>query len=173
MQARLQQLQDALQAGGGTPAPEPDGDPESLAELGDWLPCLDGRVVVHPKALAAAAESNYTNPGKVYSAPRALAEVYWPMLYERGGPTQKQWLDRCSELGLDSSLVGAAATHPLTADAYTVQIDGRKLVMDMHLRGNSSFDPRFGLRIYFTRNDDARQIVVGHLPSHLPNRESN
>ena len=43
----------------------------------------------------------------------------------------------------------------------------------MHLKGNSSFDPKFSFRVYFACHKGRKQIVVGSMPTHLPNRESN
>lgn len=147
--------------------------PSDFDALPQWAEAaLAGRVLLHPKAIAAALESNYQNPAKVYACLQALADLYWPMLYDTDNRDPKAWDARCAELGVECSKVGAAATDTKTADYYTVTHEGRRLVADMHLRGNSSFDPRFGLRIYWARDDEHRTLVVTSLPSHLPNRVS-
>lgn len=147
--------------------------PADFTELRSWAAAnLKGRVHLHPRAVTAAEESNYQNPAKVYACLQALSELYWPLLYDTAKRDPAAWEARCAELGVECSRVGVAATEARTADSYTMTHNGKRLVADMHLRGNSSFDPRFGLRIYWARDDEAKQIVVCSLPTHLPRRVS-
>lgn len=176
----LQQQVEALQLAARTAAgeaPDPSSTiptPESLTDLGPWAElALGDRVVLHPRAIETAAGSNFANPGKVYSALRALAELYWPMFYDRSPGLKDRWDKRLAELGLDCKPVGAALRNSRIAVAYEVTHEGRRHVLDQHLRGSSSFDPRFGLRIYFCRDDARRRVIVGSLPTHLPNSASN
>lgn len=148
--------------------------PESLAGIQAWAEVvLEGRVKLHPQAIARAVQSNYHNPGKVYDALRALADLYWPMLFAPSPERRPAWEQRLVELYLDCNPVGEAPRQPRTADAYRFLFEGRPYVMDLHLQGSSSFDPRFGLRIYFTVDRQGRRILVGSLPTHLPNRIGN
>jgi len=149
--------------------------PASFSEAEEWAErYLSGRVVLHPRAIKELQASNYHNPARVYEALWAMAHLYWPLLYQRDAADPAAWEQRLDALGLECSPVGTAATARQTANFYALQLeDGRRVVMDMHLKGNSSFDPRFALRIYFCRDDQGKRIVVGHLPMHLPNRLSN
>lgn len=149
-------------------------DPDDFEQLALWAQTeVADRLTIHPKAFATAAASNYHNPLKVYQALRAIAEAYWPMVYEPTEGALARWQQRCTELGLECTPVGEAAVHPMTRSAYEVLHNGTKRTLNLHLRGNSSFDSRYGLRIYFTRLDEERKVLVGAFPAHLPNRMSN
>lgn len=153
-------------------APVPN--PESLDELESWAgQVLGERVLLHRSAITKAKESNYHNPGLVYDALRALANTYWPMVFEPSEESRSRWALRLEELHLDCSLVGTAPKMKTLYSAYEYQWEGKTYRMDKHLSGSSSFDPRFGLRIYFCVDRKHRRILVGSLPTHLPNRQSN
>ena len=62
------------------------------------------------------------------------------------------------------SLCGREAVRLHESD-YTVTHDGRRFVLDMHIKyGNRS---AYLIRIYFCRDDDTGKIIVGSMPEHL------
>ena len=50
---------------------------------------------------------------------------------------------------------------------YYVNFGGQRRALQLHLKKGVSREPRNCLRIYFFWDDDADQVVVGHLPGHL------
>jgi hypothetical protein len=60
-----------------------------------------------------------------------------------------------------------------TGAEYVLEHGGRKLLLERHLRSNSSGfnDPRM-VRIYYVFDKMLRKIVVGWLPSHLRTSQS-
>lgn len=149
--------------------------PETFDDLEAWIAIemSDGRMVIHPRAIAAALESNFREPAVVYRALLALRDIYWPMKFGSGHVDYKAWRDALNMLRLDCSKTGNAAFRSQTAPFYRVELDGAPYTLDMHLKGNSAFDPRFALRIYFAVDVARKRIVVGAFPMHLPNRISN
>ena len=104
-----------------------------------------------------------------------MADHYWPMLFASDSiaATRRAWEEACSQLRVHCSHVGAAAKSRETSSKYSVVYLGRSYVLDMQIKGSSSFDPRSCLRIYFAQARDLQALLVGHLPGHLPNRQSN
>lgn len=51
-------------------------------------------------------------------------------------------------------------------DDYTMSIDGRKMLMDQHIK--YGIKSQTLIRIYFCWDEDTKKIAVGHLPGHLP-----
>lgn len=149
--------------------------PDTFDSLEEWISAemADGRVLVHPRAIATAKQSGYHDPSLAYRALLLLRDVYWPMKFAKEEGARAKWKTALSDLHLECSHTGRAAFTTKTAASYQVQVDRKTVTLDMHLKGNSSFDPKFSFRVYFTCHKDRPQIIVGSMPTHLPNRESN
>jgi len=149
--------------------------PDTFDALEEWIAAElgDGRVLVHPRAIAAAKQSGYHDPALAYRALLLLRDVYWPMKFAKEEGARAKWKAALSDLHLDCSHTGQAAYTSKTSSSYQVQVDRKTFTLDMHLKGNSSFDPKFSFRVYFTSSKDRSQVIVGSMPTHLPNRESN
>lgn len=51
-------------------------------------------------------------------------------------------------------------------DDYTMNIDGRKMLMDQHIK--YGIKAQTLIRIYFCWDDEAGKVAIGYLPEHLP-----
>jgi hypothetical protein len=150
--------------------------PNSLLDLECWAHRrLQGRGLIHQRAIAAATSSPYRNPARVYEILAAMADHYWPMFYapDCRAEATLRWEESCAALRVYCSHVGMAARTPQTAAKYALLHEGLPRVLTMQIKGSSSFDPRTCLRIYFAPMPDLRSLLVGHLPGHLPNKQSN
>lgn len=146
--------------------------PESLVELGGWANrSLNGRVVVIPRALRAARKSCFANPSLVYRVLEAMRDDYWAMKFAPGNGAQSHWDQFLKREHLSCGPTGAGPESRLS-DTYHASWDGRRVPMDMHLQGHSGRDEARQFRLYFHVDEGHRQLIVGHLPSHLRNRES-
>lgn len=133
-----------------------------LDELDQWSVQRSDQIVVLPRAIAAAKRSNYENPGLVYDCLEMLATIY-PKV-KSGELDRHAFKRRAEELGLN---FGGSVEPSNAGDEYFVRWGGRRRFLDQHLTKGSARDPRFSMRIYFTFCDDAKQVIVGWLPSHL------
>ncbi len=81
-----------------------------------------------------------------------------------GRPTWKRW--RQKEFRSNERSRGAGE-H---GDSYFLTHKGRKRELDRHLKGSSARNSRYGFRLYFFRDDEDEEVIVGWLPEHLPTR---
>lgn len=157
------------------PEPEarPEQAPETLPSTWEAMPVfaanrLGGRVVITRRAYRAIKTSVFRNIPFVYEVLLMLAEDYVPM--RRGEEGARERFERsCRMLRVTVTNTGEAVDAHRTTEAYRVNHLGKRLPLDMHVRGNSHRDPREGFRLYFNyyAEDDDGVVVVGHLPSHL------
>ncbi|HLH74303.1 MAG TPA: hypothetical protein VKX96_13530 [Chloroflexota bacterium] len=170
--ARIEYLEDALRkrSASGNLAAE---IPRSLDELEAWsTDHLAGSVVLHSRALRAARKSVFQNIELVYQALLILREHYVPMKRYGGLERKRAYDDACRRLGLEESACFGGSRVGEEGDSYVIHFDGRKCLLNRHLKGSNDRDPRFGFRLYFFWDEGSEQVVVGWLPDHLPNRIS-
>lgn len=61
---------------------------------------------------------------------------------------------------------GAMEIHK---DKYLLRVDGRDVLMDMHIKYGKGKDANM-IRVYFYYDADKKKSVIGYLPNHLPTR---
>ena len=82
------------------------------------------------------------------------------------GRIDKQLLDLYAEhSGWEVQNCGKEALKIYKSD-YTMNIDGRKLLMDQHIK--YGIKSQVLIRVYFTWDDEAKKIAIGYMPGHLP-----
>jgi hypothetical protein len=147
--------------------------PSDFANLDEWSrQHLAGSVFIHNRAIRAAKKSNFADVGLAYTALIILRDYYVPMRIE-GGLEKKREYEKClATASLEESPTFAGARAGEQGEAYFVDFGGKRRELDRHLKGSNSRDERFGFRLYFFWDDETEQVVVGWLPSHLPNRAS-
>ena len=149
---------------------EEEPNPDSLDDFEVWAQInLAGSVVIHSRALRAVRKSDFENVALVYDALRMLRDYYVPMR-RFGGDYKEKFEKRCQELSLDYSKTFSGSRFGEGGDAYFVAYAGQKRFLEVHLKGSSSREPRYGFRLYFFWDEGTEQAVVGWLPSHLQTR---
>lgn len=144
----------------------------TLSELGGWSHrALDGKVVVVPRALRSARKSNFGDPALVYRVLEALRDDYWAMKFDPSGDAKTRWQQFLRRERLTCGPTGNGPESRL-AETYHATWDGQRVPLDMHLQGHSGRDEVRQFRLYFHNDEAARRIVIGHLPSHLPSRDT-
>jgi hypothetical protein len=149
--------------------------PDTYDDLPDWVGRnLVGRLVLHPRAVNAVGGALYENVELVCQALLLLANEYRDMRLGLDG-ARERFETRKNDLGVrhDESITRTRAGEQ--GDTYFVAWpvgSGNRAFLEHHLRKGSTKDDRLCLAIYFFWDDDAQQVVVGWLPSHLRNRMS-
>lgn len=172
--AQLRHRIDGLEAALRSQRQEPDSPlPDSLSALAEWAAReLGDAVVLLPRAINAAKKSPFEDVPFVYRTLLALRDKYVPM--RRGGNAQAK--TECDaawrELGLELTPSFAGTRAGQFGDEYRVKWDGRNRMLDQHLKGSNSRDPRYGFRCYFFWDESANAVVVGSLPNHLTTNAS-
>lgn len=145
--------------------------PATLSDLEPWCSeHLSGHVVVLPRAFGGARDSQYENPRLVYEALLVLRDAYVPMRRSGGGDLRDAYESALERLRLREEASFAGTRWGEEHDEYRVVFNGRKTMLDRHLKKGTSRDPRYCFRIYFFWDEDTEQAVVGWLTSHLDTR---
>jgi hypothetical protein len=147
--------------------------PDSFETLEEWAnKYLSGAVVIHNRALRAARKSEFEDIELAYNALLLLRDYYVPMRREGGIDKVESFKDACQQLKLEDSQTFSGARYGEEGDAYRIDYEGKRRLLDRHLKGSSSREERFGFRLYYFWDEDREEVVVGWLPTHLPNRIS-
>jgi len=163
---RLQSRISTLQQSNNVPA-QAVPFPNSWDELESW--CADylgDAVVVTPKAIRAARDSEYEDISFAYEVLYFLASTYVPC---RRGDLDNATLEaEKARLRITISEVGKGAEDRRFKDSYTTTYQNRRVLLDMHVKRGTDKNPKFHFRLYFHWHEDKR-VIVGSFPSHLDN----
>jgi hypothetical protein len=136
----------------------------TLKDLGAWAAVNSERIVVLPRAIAAARKAPYEDAATVFAALEVLAGTYREV--KAGNAPRDKARTELEALGVS---MGGSVDPAYAGDEYFVRWSGRRRFLDQHLKKGTSRDPRFALRIYYTWDDELSVCVVGSLPFHLSN----
>ena len=150
-----------------------DGYPIETPDLSLWSGLMLGdRLVIAPRARRALIKSQHPTPRRIAEALEILA-----------GPKLRGYLgdtDTVSDveagllrLHMRDGFSNAERLKGQTGEDYMIELGGRRLLLERHLRSNSSGfnDPRM-IRIYYVFDKLLQKIVVGWLPGHLRTSQS-
>lgn len=129
-------------------------------------------VIIHPRARRGVKKSSYEDPSLIYKALLLLRDYYVPMRREGGSELKKAFEKECSELGIKESPSGSETSQGEEGKKYLIEYpSGRERRLDRHLtKGTAHNDERHCFRLYFFWDEESENVVVGWLPSHLPNK---
>ncbi len=119
-------------------------------------------IIITPRAEASLRK---------YSAPFDTAVlcdgIYYLNAYEkyrRGELTEEMFSLYSHNCNWEVTGSGKEAMKMFKSD-YSVSVDGRPFSLDMHIKHGVSTQAL--IRIYFTRSDELRKIIIGYMPGHL------
>lgn len=166
---RLQVKLDALSFG----AAVSEEEEEALAEPTTVLEALnrieeefgDGIVFLDSARKSASDFSSYNDPGKAYRALRAVAEA--SDAKAKGG-LGKSLPDFFRERGFEYQGSNDIAKDRRYKTSYTITYDGKRRVMEPHLKVDEATSPDQCMRIYWWDDPAANVFVVGQVGRHLP-----
>jgi hypothetical protein len=171
---QMEALRDAASESDADSVPADEAVPNDWDSLPDFAARrLAGHVVLANKAMRAAQSSHYPDVAFVYRVLLLLADCYAPMRWGTPG-ARELYQQRCAALRVDISPTGKATEARLTHEAYRVDHLGQRLICDLHVRGSSARD-HTAFRLYFAWYEPKGErgyVIVGHLPTHLPNTHS-
>jgi hypothetical protein len=165
LEQRLRAAEDASAA----PVVEEMPYPDTWDDLEDWTErWLGGQVIVLPVAVRKARKSLFRDIPLAYRALAMLGE--YQQMRVLGTVEAKERYEKTRDgLRLDVSSVGDALNNHRTKDHYMATWNGRRIALALHVSGSSSRRKEEGFRLYFSYDEDAELVVVGHFPTHLPN----
>lgn len=126
-------------------------------------------VVVLSRAARAMRKSRHPDPARIARAIEALAGPKAAVL--RGDRSKViAFNEALLQLRMRDGFSNGERLNGQTGDAYLVEYQGRSFILDRHLRSISSGfnDPKM-IRIYYAYDRHADRILIGWLPTHLPN----
>lgn len=153
-------------------APAAPAIPDSLQKIEEWCDRnLKGRVHVLSRALKETRRSEFEDVPLLYKSLLLLANEYRDMKLGGAQDRRPQFNAKCTELGAKFGRSAGETTWERFAEDYKVPWGrkGEKRVLDNHLTAGGGRDERHFLRIYFFFDDESKQVIVGWMPSHLPN----
>lgn len=139
----------------------------NLRDLDEWAALHSERIIILPRAIAAAKRSLYEDHALVFAGLDLLANTYRQV--KVGEVPRERLLEEAQRLGLDIGGSVDPSRAGSEGDEYFVRWGGRRRFLDQHLAKGISRDPRYTLRIYFTWDESDGKAIVGWLPSHLSN----
>lgn len=174
LQGNIFYLQQRLKSLSGQDIPDTSQEfPDTLEYLDAWAKeHLAGAVELHNRALRGAKTCEYEDISLIYGALLLLRDFYVPMKREGGIDLKRAFEDRCKELGLDEQPTFSGSRAGEQGDTYFIQLGGRRVELDRHLKKGAGREPRNCFRLYFVWDESTSQVVVGWLPSHLTTRAS-
>lgn len=141
--------------------------PTTLDDFGQWCDENLNTVIVLKPAIKEAQKSSIRDVTLVYKALLALQNYYVPMKRNPSTEAKNAFEQEIASLYLENSLVGRALdTH---RKSYTVLYNAQDRLLDMHLKEGVRHDKSFTFRAYYFYDEEMECVVVGWLPSHLPN----
>jgi len=145
--------------------------PSTYLELADWVQDhFEGRVELHTRAKKALKAAVYKDLGLVCRAIAGLATTYVEMRRNGGPDTRRAWEEFLRFQHIEQSKSVSDSRLGEDRSEYEVEFRGKKQLLEWHLKTGTSRDEREALRIYFFYLEDAQQVVIGWLPSHLNTR---
>lgn len=150
--------------------------PETWDDLETWIDVYGGgKLVILPSAAKAARESPFKDIPLAYKALEYLVRYYIPMR-ERGEhdcALREASQAELARIGLELSKVGTALKDRRYRQDYRGRFENRDIVFDQHLKSGVGHDPTTIFRLYFSYDDAMGKVIVGHMPTHLTNRDTH
>jgi hypothetical protein len=152
--ARIEMLENALSAAG--TRPEPSADPTSWDGFAEWCDTeFAGKLSLAPSARRGIRKAQFQYVSEAANCIRWLAIDARTRFLEGGGTL--------ANIPVFEGITNA----PCGSDEYTFDFQGRRLSAVWHLKnGGNTRQPERCLRIYYTFDEQTRQIVVSDMPAH-------
>ncbi|WP_300975064.1 hypothetical protein [Sphingomonas sp. LHG3406-1] len=153
--ARIEHLEHALIETGAKP--QEVADPTSWEEFVGWCDTeFAGKVTLSPSARRGIRKAQFQDIEEVAQCIRWLASIARDRFMIGGGTL--------ANIPVFEGITNA----PCGNDEYTFDFQGRRLTATWHLKnGGNTRQPERCLRIYYSFDEQTRQIIVSDMPAHL------
>ena len=163
LQTKLQRMQARMVVGGQSALPQ--AKPIDMSEIAEWAnEAYVNRLVILPRAARALKKTNYADVERVIGCIEMLAGSYWDMKNSVEGAYQR-FQDDLTTLRLINEPNGEGGGAE--AAQWTIDYQGRRMRMALHLKGKESGKRDRVLRVYYHYDEISNQVLVGWLPDHL------
>ncbi len=144
---------------------------ESYDDLEDWAEQVLGpQICIHSKALKDCRKNGHPDMlGRIADTLIAIRDYWIPFRLE-GGLDKKEAAEKAlAALGVDDEACFTRREKAAERPDYSIQ-DGtiRRVLHDHFKYGNSRHNSE-QFRIYYSWDDENRRLIIGKMPSHLPN----
>lgn len=150
-----------------------EGYPKKTSDVVEWAERkFSGELVILSRARKAMSKVRHPDPARIAKALEALALTKMPCM--RGNRDSiERYEEALVNLRMRDTFSNAERLKGQTGDAYVIQHDGRRMLLERHLCSSSSGmnDPKM-IRIYYCYDRPSDRIVIGWMPTHLPNTKS-
>lgn len=102
-----------------------------------------------------------------------IRDYYVPMRTSSTSELHKKFKAKCEEIGVEESACFSKKGDIKNHIGYSTRSGTRKLWLDRHFKYGLGFDMRRMFRIYYTWDEDSERVIIGHMPTHLDNNNTN
>ena len=142
--------------------------PITLDDVESWCEGnLGESIFMLNRAYRGLKKSKFEDIGLIYKALILLRDHY---VQARRTSNREQMLafeEACGGLGLEEAESISRNRAGEEGESYFVNYQGDRVLLDRHLKKGDARDSRYCFRLYFYWDEEAEQVVVGWLPSHL------
>lgn len=108
-----------------------------------------------------------------YQTLLCIRDYYVPMRRDGGLELKRQFEERCAELRVEESGCFAQRGDIKAFPSYRVRYGSEQVWLDRHFKYGAGYDLRRMFRIYFYWDEPNAVCVIGHMPTHLDNNNTN
>ncbi len=144
---------------------------ESYEELEDWADeVLGPHIIIHRKALKDCRQNGHPDMlQRIANTLIAIRDHWIPHKLEGGLERRDAAVKALATLGVEDEACFARREKAREKPEYSVRDGDVTRVLYDHFKYGNSRNNAEQFRIYYSWDDDARRLIIGKMPSHLPN----
>lgn len=101
-----------------------------------------------------------------------IRDYYIPMRRHGGMDLRNKFLERCRELNVEETACFSQSGAIKAFPEYRARYGSEWVWLDRHVKYGAGYDLRQMFRIYFYWDESNGIVVIGHMPSHLDNKNT-
>jgi hypothetical protein len=146
----------------------------SYDDLEEWAEeVLGPHIFIHSKAVKECRKNGHADMLDRIANTLIAIRDYWIPFKLEGGLDRKSAAERAlAELGVEDEGCFTRREKASEKPEYSVQEGTIRRVLYDHFKYGNSRQNSEQFRIYYAWDDDGRRLIVGKMPSHLPNDQS-
>ena len=147
---------------------------ESYDDLESWAEDVLGpHFYIHKKALKDCSKNGHTDMlGRIADTLIAIRDYWIPSKISGGLDKNEAAIKALAELGVEDECCFTRRDKAAEKPEYSVRIGNVTWVLYDHFKYGNSRQNSEQFRIYYSWDEDNRRLIIGKMPSHLPNDQS-
>ncbi|WP_143524056.1 hypothetical protein [Rhizobium rhizosphaerae] len=144
---------------------------ENYEDLKDWAEEVLGRhIYIHQKALKDSSKNGHPDMlAKISDTLIAIRDFWIPSKLLGGLDRKKAAENALASLGVEDEGCFTRREKAAEKPEYSVQYNGITRVLYDHFKYGNSRQNSEQFRIYYSWDEDNKRLIIGKMPSHLPN----